>query len=149
MYYFCAINAPNTSKHVLMNKLKITLEYELNTRSPFIIWNLISTTDGLSNWVANNVEQKDNDIIFTWGEIWGHHEIRYARIVNKEKNRFIRFKWNDDTDDNDYWELRIEQSKETDEYLLIITDFADNDDPDGLKYIWNENMNRLHQASGI
>ncbi len=132
-----------------MNKLKITLEYELNTRSPFIIWNLISTTDGLSNWVANNVEEKGNEIIFTWGEIWGHHEIRSASIVNKEKNRFIRFKWNDDADENDYWELKIEQSKETDEYRLIITDFADHDDPDGLKDIWDENMSRLHQASGI
>jgi hypothetical protein len=66
-----------------------------------------------------------------------------------EKNRFIRLKWDDDEEDDDYWEMRIEQSKETDDYLLLITDFADNDDVDGIKDIWNNNMNRMHQASGI
>ena len=132
-----------------MNKQKVTLEYELNTSSSNVVWNLISTLDGLSSWLADNIEQNGDVITFTWGEVWTHHEIRSAKIISMEKNRFIRMKWDDDEEDDDYWEMRIEQSKETDDYLLLITDFADNDDVDGIKDIWNNNMNRMHQASGI
>ncbi len=132
-----------------MSKQIVTLEYELNTRSSSIIWHLISTIDGLSSWLADNVEQNGDTITFTWGEVWTHHEIRSANIISFEKNKHIRFKWNDDEDEEDYWEMKIGQSKETDDYMLLITDFADNDDVEGIMDIWNNNMDRLRRASGI
>ena len=132
-----------------MSKQIVTLEYELNTRSSSIIWHLISTIDGLSSWLADNVEQNGDTITFTWGEVWTHHEIRSANIIRFEKNKHIRFKWNDDEDEEDYWEMKIGQSKETDDYMLLITDFADNDDVEGIMDIWNNNMDRLRRASGI
>lgn len=134
-----------------MKNQKLTLEYGLHTRSNNLLWDTISTIDGLSNWIADSVIQKDDLITFSWGEPWTHQETRSARIIKIEKYHSIRLKWDDDEDDNEdiYWEMRIEQSKETDDYVLIITDFGDSDDIDGLKDIWDDNMKRLHQFSGI
>ena len=60
------------------------------------------------------------------------------------------YKWDDDEDDEDtYWEMRIGKSELTSHLTLLITDFADDDDADGLKILWESNLDRLHRASGL
>jgi hypothetical protein len=46
-------------------------------------------------------------------------------------------------------EMRIEKSDLTHHLNLLITDFADDDDVDGLKILWESNLDRLHRASGL
>ena len=52
-------------------------------------------------------------------------------------------------DNDDYWEMRIGQSDLTGHLNLLITDFAEDDDADGLKILWESNLDRLHRASGL
>jgi hypothetical protein len=64
----------------------------------------------------------------------------------------IRLRWEDDEeagDEDSYWEMRIEKSELTNHLNLLITDFADDDDVDGLRILWESNLDRLHRASGL
>ena len=134
-----------------MGKQKIDIEYPLATKSPAIIWEQISSAHGLERWFADHVSEEDGVFTFTWGEPWTEQDVRQAHVVEAVKFGHIRLKWDyeDEEDDESYWEMRIEQSALTHNLNLMITDFADDDDVDGLKILWESCLDRLHRASGL
>lgn len=137
-----------------MGKQRIDIEYPLTTKSPNIVWELISSAHGLERWLADRVKEEDGMFTFTWGEPWAEQDIRKAQLIEYVKHDHIRLKWNeeeeDDEDDSEsYWEMRIEKSELTHHLTLLITDFADDDDADGLRSLWEDSLNKLHRASGL
>ena len=58
--------------------------------------------------------------------IWDDGE-QEAELIKKINNFLVRFKWVD-TDDDSYFELKIDIDSITNDVILIITDFADDDD---------------------
>jgi len=131
-------------------KQKLYLEYPLTTKSHNIVWEQISTAHGLERWLADHVEELGNDIIsLTWGEIWTDHHTLEARIMERNRNSHIKLQWVNEEDPEAYWEMRIGKSEITDELCLYVEDFALPEDIDDLHDLWDDNMERLHQASGI
>ena len=134
-----------------MGKQRIDIEYPLKTKSPNIIWEQISNAHGLERWLADHVTEEDGIFTFTWGEPWTQQDIRKAHLIEYVKYDHIRLKWDydDDMDDDAYWEMRIEKSDLTHLLTLLITDFAEDDDAEGLRILWESNLDRLHRASGL
>ena len=134
-----------------MGKQKINIEYPLATKSPAIIWEQISSAHGLERWFADHVNEEEEGILkFTWGEPWTEQDIRQAHVIESVKFDHIRLKWDyEDDDEESYFEMRIEKSDLTNNLNLLITDFADDDDVDGLKILWESMLDRLHRASGL
>jgi hypothetical protein len=131
-----------------MKKQKINVEYELCSNSESIIWPLISSSGGLQKWLADNVEDTDNGLKFTWGNEWSHQEKREADVVNVVKFKAIRFHWTDDEPEI-YWEIRMEKNELTNSYILNVTDFADADDVESMYSLWSQNFEQLHQSTGL
>ena len=132
-----------------MTKQKIIIERELRTNSESILWELISTADGLARWVADEVQSSGKMLEFTWGQVWSHHEIRQAVITEKKKNKYIRFRWIDESDDDAYIEMRIIRTDLTDDFILSITDFAVPEDVEQLTDLWEDDLDRLHRSTGM
>ena len=129
---------------------KIEIEYPLTTKSPNIIWEQISSAHGLERWFADHVTEEEGVFTFTWGEPWTGQDIRKAHLIECEKYDHLKLKWDYDDDDDDiYWEMRIGQSELTHHLNLLITDFAEDVDVDGLRILWESNRDRLHRASGL
>ena len=78
-------------------------------------------------------------------------DIRKAHLIEYVKYDHIKLKWDydDEKDEDSYWEMRIGKSDLTHHLNLLITDFAEDDDADGLKILWESNLDRLHRASGL
>jgi len=130
---------------------KLTIEYPLATKSPRIVWELISNAAGLQKWLADKVTEEDGTLTFTWGHPWTERDTKQSRILDIERNDHIRMLWDyhEDTPEA-YWEIRIEQSDLTGQLSLLITDFASDDDEESdLRGIWDDNLERLHQVSGL
>ena len=134
-----------------MGKQKIDIEYPLATKSPAIIWEQISSAHGLERWFADHVNEEEEGILkFTWGEPWTEQDVRQAHVIESVKFDHIRLKWDyEDDDEESYFEMRIEKSDLTHNLNLLITDFADDDDVEGLKILWESMLDRLHRASGL
>ena len=131
-------------------KQKLYLEYPLMTKSHNIVWEQISTAHGLERWLADHVEDMGNDVIsLTWGEQWTDHHTLQAKIVERNRNSHIKLQWVNEDDPDAYWEMRIGKSEITDELCLYVEDFALPEDIDDLHDLWDDNMERLHQVSGI
>lgn len=132
-----------------MDKMKIRIERELQSKSPNIIWPLLSTPEGLAKWLADDVKREDGVLVFTWGSLWSHHEVRKACVLEKKDYEYIRFRWCDDAHEDTFWELRMEKSDLTGDYVLIITDFAIDGDMSTIEDIWDANMEELHRTTGL
>lgn len=132
-----------------MSKRKFYIEHELRCKSANIIWPLISTPAGMTKWIADEVKGDGSRLTFRWGEVWGHHEIRVAAVIGEEKNSWIRMRWEDEDDDAAYFEIAVEKSELTGEYVMVITDFAEEDDVGTLKDLWEADLRRLRHASGL
>ena len=151
--YFCTHNSEKTdtfNSPERMGKQRIDIEYPLATKSPNLVWEQISSAHGLERWIADHVTEENGVFTFTWGEPWTEQDIRQAKLKEYVRYDHIRLKWDyDDEDDDSYWEMRVEKSELTNHLNLLITDFAEDDDADGLRILWESNLDRLHRASGL
>lgn len=132
-----------------MSKQQVLIEKELQSNSKNRIWSIISDTDKLSRWIADEIQEEGKKLHFIWGDLQNSHDSRMATIAKKVKYHYIRLKWTDEEDSNAFLELRMEKSNISDNYVLFITDFAEPDDIDTMEDLWADNLDRLHQFSGL
>lgn len=124
-------------------KEKFELEYTLKT-SPKILFNIISTPAGLSEWFADDVNLKGN--VFTF--FWDGSEQSAERVLFKE-NKMIRFSWLDEDDPETSWfEFRIDIHELTGDVALVITDFAEADEKDDGMDLWDSQISELKHMLG-
>lgn len=131
------------------SKTRIVLEYELNATKPSSVWPLVSEATGLERWMADEVRREGKKLRFVWGTDYRNKDTRTAEIVKEQKDKLIRFKWDGDSDPEAYCEIKIESGEITNDCVLVITDFAEEEDLDSLRELWDDNMEMLHQASGL
>jgi uncharacterized protein YndB with AHSA1/START domain len=124
-------------------KTKYELEYTFNT-APTILYTRLSTPEGLSEWFADNVNLRKS--LFTF--IWEGTE-QDASVIQKKANKFIRFHWEDDEEDDAYFEFRIRTDELTGDVALIITDFAEEDEKDDAVDLWDSQISELKHAIGL
>lgn len=124
-------------------KTKYEIEYTLNT-SPNILFNRLSTPEGLSEWFADNVNLKKGKFTFIWEETE-----QDASILQRKANKFIRFHWDDDEEEDAFFEFRIHTDELTGDVALLITDFAEEDEKDDAIDLWDTQISELKHAIGL
>jgi uncharacterized protein YndB with AHSA1/START domain len=83
-------------------RVKYELEYTLNC-SPKVLFSRLSTPEGLGEWFADDVNV-DGDI---FAFLWNKSESK-ARLSALKENKFVRFEWLENTDEeSNYFEFRI------------------------------------------
>ena len=128
-----------------MKKEKIHIEYILDSASKNIIWGAISTPTGLENWFASKVKAEDKIYTFSWGKT----ETRQAELINIRIYSFIRFRWLDEEDPKAYFEIKMNYNELTGEHILEITDFAEPDEIEDQKGLWNSEIETLKRTCGV
>lgn len=128
-----------------MGKEKIKMEYMLKAGSSSIVWSIISTPSGLETWFADKVTSKDKRYTFRWGKT----EVREAELINSRSNSFVRFHWLDDEERKSYFELRMLYNELTEDLMLEVTDWAEPDEIDDVKDLWDSDIEKLKRVSGL
>lgn len=125
----------------MAEKQKYEMEFIFRT-SPRILFTRLSTADGLAQWFADDVNINDN--IFTF--VWEGSE-QDAKKLKERAGKLIRFHWVDD-DDDCYFEFRLEIDDLTSEIALMVTDFAEEDELEEAKDLWESQIGSLMQLLG-
>ncbi len=128
-----------------MERQKIHLEYLLNATSRNILWAAISTPTGLEDWFADRVQSDDKVVTFFWGKT----ERREAEIVGVRAFSFIRFRWLDCENQREYFELKMTNNELTNDFVLEITDFADEGETADLQELWDSEVETLRRTYGF
>ena len=125
-----------------MDKVRIDLEYIIKT-SPTILFNCLSTPSGLSEWFADDVNIKNDRYTFFWD---GSEET--AILKNVRKSESVKFKWEDDEDEDYFFEMTIRIDDLTKDVALLVTDFAEEGEEDEIQLMWDNNVDNLKKAIG-
>ncbi|HBY67662.1 MAG: hypothetical protein CMC07_05140 [Flavobacteriaceae bacterium] len=124
------------------DKIKYEMEFPIQV-SPSLLYQYISTPSGMSEWYADNVNSRGEFFTFIWE---GSEE--KAKLLGKKSGERIKFRWLDDEDTDYYFELRIQVDEITKDVSLMITDYAEEDEIDEGKMLWENMVSNLKQILG-
>ena len=128
----------------MSEKIKFELEFLLKT-SGKVLENMILNPAGLAEWFADDVNIKDDILIFDWD---GSKE--EARLLTKRTSDKIKWQWISDEEEGliSYCELRYEIDPMTKVVILFVTDFSENGDMEEAKRLWEKQIGELKRVLG-
>ncbi len=124
------------------SKFKYEMEFPIHV-SPSLLFQYISTPSGMSEWYADNVNSRGELFTFIWE---GSEE--QAELLSKKNGERIKFRWLDDEDTDYFFEMRIQVDDITKDVSLMITDFAEEDEVDEGKLLWENMISNLKHILG-
>lgn len=126
------------------DKEKFEMEFVVHA-SPSLLYQYISTPSGLSEWFADNVNSRGELFTFIWD---GSEE--QAKLISKKSGERIKFRWLSDDEDGAsyYFEIRIQVDEITKDVSLMVTDFAEEDEIEEAKMLWDNQISSLKQVLG-
>jgi uncharacterized protein YndB with AHSA1/START domain len=122
--------------------MNFTMEFPIQV-SPSLLYQYISTPSGLSEWYADNVNSRGEFYTF----IWSGSEER-AKLLSKKSPERIKFRWVEDEGEEFYFELRIQVDEITKDVSLMVTDYAEEDEIEEGKMLWDNMISNLKQILG-
>ncbi len=125
-------------------KKSFSIEYDFHA-SPQLLFQYLSTPSGLSEWFADNVNSRGERFTFIWDD-----SEETALLLQKKNNDKVKFQWqNDEEDDGEYYfEFKIQVDEITKDVSLIVTDFAEEDELEESKMLWDNLFSDLKQVLG-
>ncbi len=123
-------------------KTKFRLEIDFHA-SPQLLFQYLSTPSGLSEWFADNVNSRGELFMFIWDD--GEEQ---ARLLTKKPHEKVKFQWDVDEGEDYYFEFFIQVDDITKDVSLIITDFAEEDELEEAKMLWENSIGALKQVLG-
>jgi len=126
------------------HKVRYEIEFPINS-SPQLLYQYISTPSGMSEWFADNVNSRGEFFTFIWND-----SEEKARLASKKSGEKVKFKWVDDNNkDTDlFFELHILVDELTKDVSLLVVDFADEDEVDEAKLLWENQISDLKHLLG-
>ena len=125
----------------MSDKTKFQIEFVIQS-SPQLLYQYLSTPSGLSEWFADNVNSRGEIFSFIWD---GAEE--QAKLLKRKTDEFVKFTWLANEDDY-FFEMKIIVDEITKDVSLFITDFADEDELDEAKMLWENQVGDLKQVLG-
>ncbi|MDG1652270.1 MAG: START-like domain-containing protein [Flavobacteriaceae bacterium] len=128
----------------MSTKKSFSIEYDFHA-SPQLLFQYLSTPSGLSEWFADNVNSRGERFTFIWDD-----SEETALLLQKKNNDKVKFQWQNDEDDDGeyYFEFKIQVDEITKDVSLIITDFAEEDELEESKMLWDNLVSDLKQVLG-
>ncbi|MFD2726480.1 START-like domain-containing protein [Hyunsoonleella rubra] len=126
------------------DKVKFELEFPIHA-SPQLLYQYISTPSGLQEWFSDNVNSRGE--LFTF--IWDDSEEK-AKLLSKKSGERVKFRWLADEEDDlqCFFEIRIQVDEITKDVSLMVTDFAEDDEIDEAKMLWENQISDLKHVLG-
>lgn len=128
----------------MSEKVRYEIEFPINS-SPQLLYQYISTPSGLQEWFAKTVNSRGEFFTFEWDDTEEN-----ARLSSKKTGEKVKFKWIDDNknDTEYYFELRILEDEITKDVSLMVVDFAEDDEVEESKLLWENQVSDLKHVIG-
>ena len=125
-------------------KTKFEIEYSV-TASPQLLYQYISTPSGLTEWFADDVNSRGEFFTFIWED-----SEEKAKLVTKKVDEKVKFRWldEDDAETEYFFEIRIVLDELTKDVILLVTDFAEDDEIKDQTQLWDNQISDLKKILG-
>jgi uncharacterized protein YndB with AHSA1/START domain len=125
-----------------MKRVRLDMEFIFRA-SPTILYTFMTTPACLVRWYCNEVDITNDVYTFYWN---GSSEV--AILLDDIEDERVRFEWEDADDPNEFLEFRMYKSDITNETIVEITDFCDEDETQEIKDLWTTLMVDLRKECG-
>jgi hypothetical protein len=122
---------------------RVQLEFEVRS-TPTVLFELISTPSGFSEWYCHDVNVRGDQYTF----IWEGGEQEATTLIGRKLGEVIRFRRNDDDDENAWFEFRVKVDPMTNEVALIVTDHARPEEVEATRSLWQSQIASLLRVLG-
>ena len=128
----------------MATKELFSIEYDFHASSQ-MLFQYLSTPSGLGEWFADDVNSRGENFTFIWDD-----SEENAKLIQKKNNERVRFKWQTDEEENNdyYFEFKIQVDDLTNDVSLIINDFAEEDELEESKMLWDNLISSLKKILG-
>ena len=110
-----------------------------------MLWNSIITPLGLQEWFADQVVSDETGYLLTWDGTTQKAELLFMRSKS-----VIRFRWQyDEEEKGHYFEFKIASNELTNQLSLVISDFAEEEDMEDSKRLWDSQIETLRRNTGM
>lgn len=123
-----------------INKVRVVIEYDMRSISSAMLWNYISTENGLEQWFADDVRFNHKECEFLWNGV-----AQGAHIIAMRSGVYIKFRWDEEPKDT-FFEMRISKNELTGATMLSVTDFGE--DEEDVHDLWNAQVEVLKRILG-
>jgi uncharacterized protein YndB with AHSA1/START domain len=127
---------------LIENFSKFQLEFPVKC-SQKLLFNFLSTPSGLSEWFCDDVNIQGKNCEFFW-----NGSSQKAQIISLKPNKSIKFKWEHMPKDS-FFELSIDTHDLSQSVSLIITDFAEKEELEESKLLWETQVAKLMHCLGM
>lgn len=125
-----------------MERVKFTHEF-ICRASPAIVYQFLTDPACITRWFCDEVDVNDQTYTFVWE---GSAEI--AELIEDKEADMVRFAWEDAEDEDEYLEFDITKSPVTGETIVYVTDFADDDEVEDQRALWEAQLTRMKAEMG-
>lgn len=125
-----------------VKRVKIDLEYIFRA-SPSILHKFVTTNACLVRWYCDDVDITNDVYTFTWA---GSSEV--AELIDDIEAERVKFVWEDADDPEEHLEFRMYKSDVTNETVMEITDYCDDDEVEEITDYWDKLMIELKKECG-
>ena len=98
----------------------------------------------MSEWFADDVNADEKEFSFKWEDFE-----QKAYLLHSKTNCSIRFQWEEDKGDEAYFEMRIMTSELSNDLVLLVTDFAAEEDIEDAVLLWDKQVETLKRVKGM
>jgi START-like superfamily domain len=133
---------PSKSAERHVPKERVTMEFMVHS-APNVLYELISTPSGFSEWYCDDVNVRGDQFTFMWG---GEEEA--TTLVGRKAPEVVRFHRNNDPDETTFFEFRIRIDAMTNEVALIVTDHALPGEVEETRSLWASQIASLIRVLG-
>ena len=125
-----------------MERVKFKVE-ELYKASPAMLYQFVTDAVNLSRWFCDEADVEGSRYVFTWA---GNPEV--AHLVDSDDDARARFVWEDADNKGEYFEFRMYRAGVSDQTVLEVHDYCDDDEVDDSRELWVSQLQRLRQEIG-
>jgi uncharacterized protein YndB with AHSA1/START domain len=126
------------------SKVKYELEFPIHA-STQMLFQYISTPSGLSEWFADNVNSRGEMFTFIWDD-----SEEKAKLISKKAGEKVKFRWLDESNQESeyFFEIKIMEDEITKDVSIVIVDFAEEDEVEESKLLWENQISDLKHVLG-
>ncbi len=121
-------------------KTQMLMEYGMKSISSQLLWNYISSENGLKQWFADKVKITHKEYEFAWSGT-----VQRAHLVAMRSGVYLKLRWEGDPN-NVFFEMRISKNELTGETMLSVSDFGDRQDD--VRDLWDAQIEVLKRILG-
>lgn len=124
-----------------MGKVKFTCEFVMRS-SPGILFSFLTSASSLAQWFSDTCDVNRN--IYTFG--WDGAE-EDAERLDFIDDQYVKYRWTD-SEEGEFFDFHISKSEISNDTILTINDFAEEDEIEDQRLLWESQIKSLSAVIG-